>query len=64
MYKVLFIDKETEEVLINKSFAEENKAEEFKDRIGKYADPKRAEIKIERPKVEKRRKICLKKTEE
>ena len=64
MYKVLFIDKETEEIVISKSFAEENKAEEFKDRIGKYADPKRAEIKIERPKVEKRRKICLKKVDQ
>lgn len=64
MYKVLFIDKETKEILISKSFEEEDKAETFKNFIGKYTDRKRAEIKVEYPKVEKRRKICLKKTDE
>lgn len=64
MYKVLFIDKETEEVLISKSFEEEDKAETFKNLICKYTDTKRAEIKVEYPKVKKRRKICLKKTDE
>ena len=59
MCKVILIDKETGEILINKQFTDEGKANDLKQRLDKYIDPNKAELKVEH-KVERKR-ICLKK---